>query len=229
MKNKNGFIATGLIYSFFLIFLTLFLTVITNHIKNKVSLSYVEEEIKDSLNSHKTVRDFELGDLISFVNDCNLVGNDTFENNIDNSYVVANIVTNESNELSPKICSDDNTECLILYSYKLYDSKPENSLTYDNLKIDISTGYLNNTYINKIVYNFDKSNSNSYNLKEGLYAEVNSSNNCIEDFQIFCNEYGKIIDVGNVYYRKREVKSFTNNRVERCKVEDAMGVIYVKE
>ena len=67
--NKNGFIATSLIYSFFLIFITLFLTIIADYLQDKVLLNTIEKGIKDELNSTMSIEDFEVGDMISFDND----------------------------------------------------------------------------------------------------------------------------------------------------------------
>lgn len=66
MKRKNGFIATSLIYSFFLVFITLFLTIIADYLQNKVLLNTIENDIKQDLNNTITIRDFAIGDLITF-------------------------------------------------------------------------------------------------------------------------------------------------------------------
>jgi hypothetical protein len=55
MKNKKGFIATSLIYSFFLIFLTLMVSVLTEYVHNRILLSSVKETIVEKLN---TLADF---------------------------------------------------------------------------------------------------------------------------------------------------------------------------
>lgn len=220
MKNKNGFIATGLIYSFFLIFLTLFLTTITSHIKNKVYLGFVEEEIKSELNSFMYVRDFNPGDLISFVTSCDDAG----DFKVDNSYVVASVVTGDESSL----------DSLVLYSYGLSTSN-SNALSYENIKSDISTGYLNATYINKILYNFDifidasGNKITSYKLADGKYAKLSEeSDTCATDVDsIFCNRIGKIVSNANDYYRERIIETFGGNKINKCSIEDAMGVIYV--
>ena len=49
--NKKGFIATSLIYSFFLIFITLFLTIIADYLQNKVLLNTIEKGIKEDINN----------------------------------------------------------------------------------------------------------------------------------------------------------------------------------
>ena len=214
--NNKGFIATGLIYTFFLIFLTLFLTTITSHIKNKVNLSYIEDGIKEELNSYKSVRNFNPGDLISFVESCDDAGN--FK--VENSYVVASVMTN----------IEGRNDYLVLYSYGL-DANSTDVLTYENIKKDISTGYLNNTYINKILYNFDNSNSNSYSIGNNLFVSLDSVSGCFEGNNVFCTDYGKIVSTGSSYYRKRVEDDFEdsvfNKKVKKCSVQDAMGVIYV--
>lgn len=66
MKRKNGFIATSLIYSFFLVFITLFLTIIADYLQNKVLLNTIENDIKEDLNGTKNIADFNTGDIIVF-------------------------------------------------------------------------------------------------------------------------------------------------------------------
>ena len=58
MKKKNGFIATSLIYSFFLVFITLFLTIIADYLQNKVLLNTIESDIKEDINKTKYITDF---------------------------------------------------------------------------------------------------------------------------------------------------------------------------
>ena len=48
--NNKGFIATSLIYSFFLVFITLFLTIIADYLQDKVLLNTIESSIKGELN-----------------------------------------------------------------------------------------------------------------------------------------------------------------------------------
>ena len=66
MKKKNGFIATSLIYSFFLVFITQFLTIIADYLQNKVLLNTIENDIKEDLNGTKNIADFNTGDIIVF-------------------------------------------------------------------------------------------------------------------------------------------------------------------
>lgn len=66
MKKKNGFIATSLIYSFFLVFITLFLTIIADYLQNKVLLNTIESDIKEEINRTKSIGDFKIDDILFF-------------------------------------------------------------------------------------------------------------------------------------------------------------------
>ena len=70
--NNKGFIATSLIYSFFLIFVTLFLGIIADYLQDKVLLNTIEKGIKEDLNSTMGIQDFEVGDVLSFIGDTGL-------------------------------------------------------------------------------------------------------------------------------------------------------------
>lgn len=69
--NNKGFIATSLIYSFFLIFVTLFLTIIADYLQNKVLLNTIEKGIKEDINNSMGIQDFEVGDKLFFVENIN--------------------------------------------------------------------------------------------------------------------------------------------------------------
>lgn len=64
--NNKGFIATSLIYSFFLIFITIFLTIIADYLQNKVLLNTIEKSIKEDINNTMGIQDFEVGDILYF-------------------------------------------------------------------------------------------------------------------------------------------------------------------
>lgn len=70
--NNKGFIATSLIYSFFLIFVTLFLGIIADYLQDKVLLNTIEKGIKEDLNSSMGIQDFEVGDILYFETPGNL-------------------------------------------------------------------------------------------------------------------------------------------------------------
>lgn len=120
MKKKNGFIATSLIYSFFLVFITLFLTIIADYLQNKVLLNTIEGDIKQEINNTITIRDFNVGDMITFMfnydgncldnenststYNCNISSGSTFEvkdkftvlgSEKENTILIENVDTNE--------------------------------------------------------------------------------------------------------------------------------------
>ena len=49
MKKQNGFIATSLLYSFFLGFITLFIAMITIYLQNRVYLNKLEDSSKNNI------------------------------------------------------------------------------------------------------------------------------------------------------------------------------------
>lgn len=68
--KKNGFIATSILYSFFLVFITLFVALITNYLHNQVLLGAVDELAKDTLNgiNSRKFSDLKIGDQVRFAN-----------------------------------------------------------------------------------------------------------------------------------------------------------------
>lgn len=163
--KKNGFIATSLIYSFFLIFITLFLTIVADYLQNKVSLNVIEKSIKDEINNSMGLKDFEVGDMVILTDDFNTT-------NVYSQWVVANI-----NYISKKI---------VLYSYDFKGDLPSSftiskpDLRISNFDSDIEFAYKNNTYYNKIIYTFstNKGAITSYGIVDNNGNEMLVSLSC---------------------------------------------------
>lgn len=51
MKNKKGFIATSMIYAFFLVFLMLMVTILANSINNRILVGRIKEDIRSEINA----------------------------------------------------------------------------------------------------------------------------------------------------------------------------------
>ena len=51
MKNKKGFIATSMIYSFFLVFLMLMVTILANSINNRILVGRIKEDIRSEIDA----------------------------------------------------------------------------------------------------------------------------------------------------------------------------------
>ena len=68
MKKKNGFISTSIIYSFFLIFVTLFLGLILNYTHNKLLINRINESALNDINKIKNARIayLNVGDYVLF-------------------------------------------------------------------------------------------------------------------------------------------------------------------
>jgi hypothetical protein len=93
--RENGFIATSILYSFFLLFVTLFIGLITAYLHNRILLSNINEEAWDTLvgiNNTK-LSDLEIGDYIKFdtSSDSNVLNSDA-------RWIVAYITTNGSSK-----------------------------------------------------------------------------------------------------------------------------------
>lgn len=62
--NKKGFIATSLIYSFFLVFCAMIASYVAINIHNKMLLNRVITQIKEDLNTQKYLKDIEVGNHV---------------------------------------------------------------------------------------------------------------------------------------------------------------------
>lgn len=214
--KKNGFIATSLIYSFFLIFITLFLAIIADYLQNKVLLNEIEKGIKSDINDSMGIRDFEVGDLIVFLDDCNTI---TFDPN--KAYLVAN--------------TDILNNILVLYSYELCNTSTttcDSDLSDDTLSIldnfdDIPYGNKNATYYDKLIYNFDKTASKTYKVDTVDYS-VDDARTCISGS--FNTNSGCSVSGSSNFIRLRVIKTISN-RVTKCSntEDDFMGAIYLQK
>ena len=205
--NNKGFIATSLIYSFFLIFVTLFLTIIADYLQNKVLLNTIEKGIKDDINSTLGIQDFEVGSFIGIIVSCDNVNGAEL-------YVISKV--------------DYNNNEIILYSLDKTDSNA-NANDNDILK-DIDTGYMNATYYNKILYSFKDSNgSNSYKINDNRCIKSGVPNGDIGDPTYTTTEGYVSRNCSGLNYRQKKELSISD-RKQVCKVEnDATGTTYIVE
>lgn len=93
--KKNGFIATSILYSFFLVFISLFVALITAYLQNRILLSKMNEAAWDTLigiNNTK-LSDLSVGDYIKF--DTSKEGSALNE---DATWIVAYIVESGANK-----------------------------------------------------------------------------------------------------------------------------------
>lgn len=203
--NNKGFIATSLIYSFFLIFVTLFLTIIADYLQNKVLLNTIEKGIKDDINSTMGIQDFEVGSFIGITVSCDNVNGAEL-------YVISKV--------------DYNNNKIILYSLDTTTNESNDILN------DIDTGYMNATYYNKILYSFkDNTGNKSYKINDNHCIKSGVPSGDIGDpNSIYTTTEGYVSSsCSGLNYRKKEELSI-NGRKKVCKVEnDATGTIYIVE
>lgn len=72
--KKNGFIATSILYSFFLVFITLFVALILNYLHNQVLIQRVNDDswkMLQAINNTK-ISDLKIGDHIRFANQASI-------------------------------------------------------------------------------------------------------------------------------------------------------------
>ena len=201
--NNKGFIATSLIYSFFLIFITLFLTIIADYLQNKVLLNTIEKGIKDDINSTMGIQDFEVGSFIGITVSCDNVNGAEL-------YVISKV--------------DYNNNEIILYSL---DTTTDES---NDIRTDIDTGYMNATYYNKILYSFkDNTGNKSYKTNDNLCIKSGVSSGDIGDPTYTTTEGYVSSSCSGLNYRKKK-ELYINDRKKVCKVEnDATGTTYIVE
>lgn len=242
--KKNGFIATSLIYSFFLIFITLFLTIIVDYIQNKINLEYQESSVKAKLNNVVTAKDFNPGDYVLFDSDC-----DGTTENIGEEYIVASKYYNKTTECQSAVSVD----CVILYSYDLTTSST-NAVTTQDINTHINIYDRTATDLNEILYTFNTCGNiakhssqgcaasdgtiNSYNLRaSGTYSATYPTLNAnpasvTEDLANFTTKKGTLSTTfTNWYYRTKKILVFdTGSKKNRktCK-GSSKGTYYLEQ
>ena len=228
--KKNGFIATSLIYSFFLIFITLFLGIIADYLQNRVLLNKTESSIKLNLNKKISIKDVNVGDLVGF--------SGTSCTNTPKEYVVVNVINNDSAKCTTKDGSTSlGDNCLILYSIKVGSYSNTNTgksiLEYADLELDIDSAHRNGTYYDKLLYTLD-GGVKEYNFGDDYYV---TNNSCPTTPSTFDTSKGCIkTGAGSSVNRERYVYNFkekatdSNNDyiLELCEDLSGSGTFYLK-
>lgn len=108
MKNNKGFIAISLIYSFFLVFLMVLISTLTNYVHNRILLSDIKKTTQEELNELSEFnpislenKAFDVGTKITYADDSWIVLND-----IGNSVILILERSLTSDELSTGLNPD---------------------------------------------------------------------------------------------------------------------------
>lgn len=162
--NKKGFIATSLIYSFFLVFVTLFLVIIADYLQNKVLLNTIEKGIKDELNTSIGILDLEVGQIFTFDRDLTIDG---VPFGIDSTWILAGI--------------DYNNKDIVLYNTSASeiecDTYNENDyVSESNIKADLLiSNDLNPNRVDEILNNFE---GEQYSIKNKEAEIIQITKDC---------------------------------------------------
>ena len=204
--KKNGFIATSLIYSFFLIFITLFLTIIAEGLQQKLWLNEIEKGIKDEINSSMGIKDFEVGNVIT---SSSYLTPDT------NTWIIGKI------EIDNEVSTNNS---IFIYSYETFNSvNEEQKLTYDLLKSDLEYGGVyNNTYLKKLAYIF---NGDYFNLDS---KKIEKNSDCLVIDNSGLNN-SACSDTNDAKYRKRIKVNIGNKRYTKETSQDGDSITITGE
>lgn len=82
MKKQNGFIATSLLYTFFLAFITLFIGMITIYLQNRVYLNKLEDSSKNAIYIREIREKLKTVSLSISINGTSSTFSQTSEDNI---------------------------------------------------------------------------------------------------------------------------------------------------
>lgn len=174
--KKNGFIATSLIYSFFLVFIAVIAAIINSYISNKTILDRYNEEVQDKLNN-------ETYTVILRVKNASIVGGEAMTNLIQNSNFTSGLDFWNSSSLT----HTDNVNWKTKYAIR-FERKTN---TEPTLSQNIYT-IANHNYYYLIDYDLEGTSILKYKLafEEDLEDAITIDNGLsIDGFQSISNMY----------------------------------------
>ena len=147
MKKKNGFISTSIIYSFFLVFVTLFLALILNYMHNQILLSKINESARNDIDKIKNARisNLNIGDYVVFelkddhsdvINEVSYILANKYDDNTYEFFTTANTFNNAYNNNTEFLTIDNfnNIDIKSMYKYSDINTITTNIITSDSLK-----------------------------------------------------------------------------------------------
>ena len=76
MKNKKGFLATSMIYSFFLVFLMLMVTILASSVSNRILVGRIKEDIRSEIDGQESFvigslesKTYQIGEVVNFASE----------------------------------------------------------------------------------------------------------------------------------------------------------------
>ena len=217
--KKNGFISITVIYSFFLVFLSLMLFIVTNMITNRNLLDNLKKEIKNDITDSNLVRY-----LMNHSDELNLVKHDDKLEYGLNDGSLRYTGTNPSNYL--KFKNDSKVFRIIGVingKVKVIDIGKNNTLSYDNtltnvyintsIRTFLVTEYQNSMsslmdYIDEATYYVGGIDESLQNRNANIIAKEELSNN-----GSYVNDYFSLPYIGDYIYASSDAynKTITQN------------------
>ena len=192
--KKNGFISVTVIYTFFLVFLSLMLYIVTNLVVNRNLLNNMKTTIKNELNDSNFNR--------YLINHCNdlIRMDDSYNNSIkDNSYRFVGSNPNNYVSINGNIFRiigifDGNVKLIANDIWQSMNfSSNSNIYSSSNIYSKINNDYLNGINISDYIYAGDASNKNTYG------TVISKNNNWLYSSDLwFITRYN--LSFTNVYY-----------------------------
>lgn len=126
--KKNGFIATSVLYTFFLIFLSLFAALMANYMHNKLLIEKINNESREKIIRMNNFRltDIKLGDRIRFDSNNTLIDKDSI-------WTLSKIENISESDVTLYFLSDLKVQKKEVYTPTSYDPKPD----FRNFNIDL--------------------------------------------------------------------------------------------
>lgn len=211
--KKNGFIATSILYTFFLVFITLFVALITNYIHNQVLLAAIDEASIEQLNkiNNTKLSDLKIGDRVKIKTSKNNESTGLLK---DGSWIVAYIVEEvASQKYTYYLLADTDVQSSSFIFTKQGLKNPRKySISIDVYNELKSRGF----YTNAIEYNIGKSTNKQIEISMptvSVLASIRNSgnseiiNNAIynagDDYLVY-NDVAGLVYEQNTYYNFRK-------------------------
>ena len=218
--KKNGFIATSILYTFFLVFITLFVALITNYIHNQVLLAAIDEASIEQLNkiNNTKLSDLKVGDRVKIRTAKNNESTGLLK---DGNWIVAYIVEEvASQKYTYYLLADTDVQSSSFIFTKQGLKNPRKySISIDVYNELKTRGF----YTNSIEYNIGKSTNKQIEISMptvSILGSIRNSgnseiiNNAIynagDDYLVY-NDVAGLVYEQNTYYNFRKYNFDVNN------------------
>ena len=197
--RKNGFIATSLLYAFFLVFVSLFLVLLLSYLHNRVLISKINDNARDNLNgiSNTKISDMKVGSYVQWKN-----ANPTAKTNPMNesgTWIVSKIEEDGDNKtlylLSDLLTSVSSVRAVLSSDSGLLTPHPMTISVFNELTAQ-------GAYVNSLKYHETHDSGMEISLvNASLLAELGRSNDLNKNIKraIFKQDASYVVQVEDTY------------------------------